>query len=59
MPSIAGIADPVFRAALEDADRLLDEGDFAGASRKCAETYLLLLDKHPDLIPPHSGPSGF
>jgi hypothetical protein len=59
MPSIAGIADPVFRAALERADRLLDEGDFAGASRMCAETYLLLLDKHPELIPPHSGPSGF
>jgi hypothetical protein len=59
MPSVAEIADPVFRAALEDADRLLDEGDYAGASRKCAETYLLLLEQHPELIPPQSGPSGF
>ena len=59
MPSVAEIADPVLRAALADADRLLDEGDFAGASRRCAETYLLLLEKHPELIPPHSGPTGF
>jgi hypothetical protein len=45
------ITDPVFRQALEEADRFLDDGDFAAASRKCAETYLLLLEKHPDLIP--------
>lgn len=59
MPSVAEIADPVFRAALEDADRLLDAGDFAGASRRCAETYLLLLKQHPELLPPYSGPTGF
>jgi hypothetical protein len=59
MPSAAEIADPVFRTALEDADRLLDAGDYAGASRRCAETYLLVLKQHPELIPPHSGPGGF
>ncbi|HWC31485.1 MAG TPA: hypothetical protein VG845_15535 [Dehalococcoidia bacterium] len=59
MPSVADIADPAFREALEDADRLLDDGDFAGASRRCAETYLVLLERHPELIPPHSGPTGF
>ncbi len=59
MPSAAEITDAVFRTALEDADRLLDESDYAGASRRCAETYLLLLQKHPELIPPHSGPTGF
>lgn len=59
MPGAAEIKDPAFRAALEEADRLLDAGDYAGASRTCAETYLLLLEKHPELIPPHSGPGGF
>jgi hypothetical protein len=52
MSTPADIKDPVFRSAVEEADRLLDEGDYTGASRKCAETYLLLLDKHPELIPP-------
>ena len=55
MPSVAEIKDPVFRAGLEDADRLLDAGDYAAASLRCAETYLLLLEKHPELIPAHSG----
>jgi hypothetical protein len=59
MPSVAEIEDPVFRTALEEADRLLDAGDYAGASRRCAETYLLLLERYPELIPPHSGPTGF
>ena len=55
MPSPSDIADPVFRQALEDADRLLDQGDFAAASRRCAEAYLVLLEKHPELIPPNTG----
>lgn len=59
MPSAGEITDPVFRAAMEEADRLLDAGDFAGASRRCAETFLVLLERHPELIPPQSGPSGF
>ncbi len=59
MASASEIQDPGFRAALDEADRLLDEGDFAGASRKCAETYLLLLEQHPELIPPSSGSTGF
>src|SRR3990170_1204337 len=46
------IEDPVFRAALEEAERLIDEGDYTKASRRCAETYLLLLDRRPDLVPP-------
>src|SRR3990170_2022029 len=53
------IEDPVFRAALEEAERLIDEGDYTKASRKCAETYLLLLDQRPDLIPPPGAGLGF
>jgi hypothetical protein len=45
------IKDPVFKAGLDEADRFLDEGDYAAASKKCAETYLLLLEEHPELIP--------
>jgi hypothetical protein len=55
MPSPSDIKDPVFRQALEDADRHLNEGDYGAASRTCAETYLLLLKKHPELIPPDTG----
>ena len=53
------IEDPAFRAALEEAERLIDEGDYTKASRKCAETYLLLLDQRPDLIPPPGAGLGF
>lgn len=49
---------------MESAERSLEEGEYTKAARKCAETYLLLLDKRPDLIPPpgmglgpHGGPS--
>ena len=53
------IEDPAFRAALEEAERLIDEGDYTKASRRCAETYLLLLDRRPDLIPPPGAGLGF
>jgi hypothetical protein len=58
MATPADIKDPVFRVALEEADRLLDEGDFSAASKKCAETYLLLLEQRPDLIPAAPPASG-
>lgn len=58
MASAADIKDPVFRAALEEADRLLDAGDYTGASRKCGETYLLLIEKHPEIKPPPPQPLG-
>ena len=51
MATPADIKDAVFRAALEEADRLLEAGDYTAASKKCAETYLLLLDQDPGLIP--------
>jgi hypothetical protein len=58
MVTPADIKDPDFRAALEEADRLLDEGDFTAASKKCAETYLLLLEQRPELIPPAPAAAG-
>jgi hypothetical protein len=46
------IQDPAFRSAVEEAERLLDEGDYLRAAQTCAETYLKLLARRPDLIPP-------
>jgi hypothetical protein len=50
MPSPSDIADPTFREALRRIESLMDEGDFTGASKHAAETYLVLLDKRPDLV---------
>ena len=52
MAKPADIQDPTFRSALEEAERLLDEGEYTKAAQTCAETYLLLLDRRPDLLPP-------
>lgn len=52
MPGPADIRDPTFRASLERAEQQLDEGDYTGAARTCAETYLQLLARHPELLPP-------
>ena len=51
MATPADIKDAAFRAALEEADRLLEAGDYTAASKKCAETYILLLAQRPELIP--------
>jgi hypothetical protein len=52
MAKPADIQDPTFRSALEEAERLLDEGEYTKAAQTCAETYLLLLERRPDLLPP-------
>jgi hypothetical protein len=57
MATPADITDPTFRAAMEEADRLLDEGDFTGVARKCGETYVLLLEKRPELLPAPPAPT--
>jgi len=59
MAKPSDIEDPAFRAAVEEAERLMDEGDYTRASRRCAETYLQLLDRRPDLIPPPGMGLGF
>ncbi|HWO74123.1 MAG TPA: hypothetical protein VNN21_11270 [Dehalococcoidia bacterium] len=50
MAGIADVQDPKFRAALEEVDNLISEGDYTKAARKCAETYVQLLEKRPDFI---------
>jgi len=54
----ADIHDPKFRVALEAADKALDEGDYATAARTCAETYLMVLQQHPELVPEPAGQPG-
>jgi hypothetical protein len=54
MPGTSDMHDPTFRAALERAEQQLDGGDYTGAAQTCAETYLLLLGRHPELLPPEN-----
>ena len=51
MPStqIAAIQDGQLRELMEQADKRLDEGDNTGCVRLCADAYLLLLDKQPNV----------
>ena len=52
MPStqIAAIQDEELRGLMEKADALLDEGDNTGCVRACADAYLLLLRKQPQVM---------
>jgi hypothetical protein len=62
MPSPSDLTDPIYRQAMADADRALGDGDYAAAARTCAETYLVLLERHPELIPSNVGalrPGGY
>ncbi len=56
MPKVSDIKDPMFKALLEDVDRLIDSGEYVKAARKCAETSLQLLAKRPDFTPPPPNP---
>ncbi|HEX5367958.1 MAG TPA: hypothetical protein VFY10_00940 [Dehalococcoidia bacterium] len=52
MARIEDVKDPLYRTALEQIDNLLGEGDYTGAAKKAAETYVNLVSQHPELIPP-------
>jgi hypothetical protein len=51
MASPAEIQDPELRAALLEADRLLDAGDYTRAAKSCAESYVRFLGRRPDMMP--------
>jgi hypothetical protein len=38
------------RAGVEDAERLLDEGDYSASARRSAETWAALVRARPDLV---------
>ena len=46
----ADLTDPTFRDAMERIETLLDGGDYTAAAKASGETYLTLLDRHPELI---------
>ena len=52
MAEPADIKDPTFRAALEEAERLIDEGDYNAASTKMVDTFIELVGVRPELLPP-------
>ena len=52
MADVADIEDPAFRTALEEAERLIDEGAYNDASTKMVDTFIALVAKHPELMPP-------
>ena len=50
MPNPSDLTDPTLKEAMEKVEALLDDGDYTRASKADAETYLLVLEKHPDLV---------
>jgi hypothetical protein len=51
MARIEDVKDPDFRAALEEVDNLLGEGDYTAAAKRAADVYVALMTKHPQMIP--------
>jgi hypothetical protein len=56
MARISDVKDAGFREALGRAEGLIGDGEYTGASRLCAETYLKLLARRPDFVPPPPDP---
>jgi hypothetical protein len=52
MTSTADIKDTTQRDTLEQVERWIDDGEYAKAARVCADIYMDLLARHPELIPP-------
>jgi hypothetical protein len=63
MARIADIKDAALRLGLEEADRLIDAGEYRKSVEKTADTYLLAVKDRPELVPklpPGFGPgTGF
>jgi len=52
MADVADIEDATFRSALEEAERLIDDGEYNHASTKLVETFIQLVTVRPELLPP-------
>ena len=52
MADVADIEDATFRSALEEAERLIDDGEYNDASKKLVETFIELVTVRPELLPP-------
>lgn len=56
MTKPSDITDPNYRGAIETADRLIDEGKYYEAVKACAETYVDLIERRPDILKPDRQP---
>ncbi|HEY7269755.1 MAG TPA: hypothetical protein VH951_08000 [Dehalococcoidia bacterium] len=52
MTKPSDIQDPTYRSAIESADRMIGEGKYYDAVKTCAETYVDLIQKRPDILKP-------
>jgi len=52
MADVTEIKDPAFRSALEEAERLIDDGEYNGASKKMVATFIELVGRHAEMMPP-------
>jgi hypothetical protein len=52
MTKPSDINDPEYRTAMEAADRQIDAGDYAEAVRTCADAFVRLVAKRPDILKP-------
>ena len=50
MPKPTDLADPDLRALIGEAHRALREGDPSGAVRRCADAFLLLAERKPEVL---------
>lgn len=50
MASPSDLSDPVYRDAMQNVEKLIDDGDYTAASKAAAETYLRVLERHPELV---------
>jgi hypothetical protein len=57
MAKIEDVQDAKLRGGLEKIDELINSGEYTQAARLCAETYLQLLEKRPDFMPPPPNPN--
>jgi hypothetical protein len=52
MAEPADIKNPTFRSAVEEAERLIDEGNYNAAATKMVDTFIELVAVRPQLLPP-------
>jgi hypothetical protein len=52
MAEPSDIKNPAFRTAVEDAERLIDEGEYNAAATKMVGTFIELVGVRPELLPP-------
>jgi hypothetical protein len=52
MTSTADIKDTTLRDRMVEIERWIDDGEYVKAARTCADVYLDLLARHPELLPP-------